>query len=213
MTVANRPGASQSSRAFVDPLRQHHGRAGVDPQAVQVGDLRQGAGECREPLVAQRQGVAAAEDHLRDGRARGDVVERRPPLLAGRVGVRVGKVAPEAVAAVHGAGPGGEQEHATRVLVQQARHHHGVVVPHRIVPVAGRVRAFGIERKHLAQQGVMGVARVHARQIAFGDAQAEVLRRAAGGRQQRRIQAETPEEHRGIGDGGRLQALPGRRLS
>ena len=72
------------------------------------------------------------------------------------------KVAAEAIAAVYGAGAGGNQQHTARVLAQQARIDHRRGLPQRIRPIARHALRFLDGGQHLPQQRIIGVAATHA---------------------------------------------------
>src|SRR5690606_13479160 len=93
----------------VDAAGQHDGQAAVDAQPAQVGNGRQLARQLAQPAVVENQRVAPAQNHFADVRARSDIVEGGGETAGGGVGLGVGKVPAEAVAAMNGAGAGDYQ--------------------------------------------------------------------------------------------------------
>src|SRR5690606_444763 len=116
----------------VDAAGQHDGQAAVDAQPAQVGNGRQLARQLAQPAVVENQRVAPAQNHFADVRARSDIVEGGGETAGGGVGLGVGKVPAEAVAAMNGAGAGDYQQHPAVVFVQHASGPHGLEVADRI---------------------------------------------------------------------------------
>ena len=84
--------------------------------------------------------------------------ERRLPARAVVGCGLIRELAPEAVAAVHRAGSGGDQQRPAVILVQQARRAHGGALAQRIAAEAGGFDQFARARQHLPQQRVRRVA-------------------------------------------------------
>jgi hypothetical protein len=114
-------GGPELDESRVDPLGQHDRQAGVQPHAAQVADGLQVVEQRTEPSVPERQRVAAAQDHLVDAGVAAQCRQCRAEPAARGILVFVGKVAPEAVAAVDRAGAGRHEQGPPRVLVQHAR--------------------------------------------------------------------------------------------
>jgi hypothetical protein len=85
---------------------------------------------------------------------------------------------------VHRAGAGGDQQRPSVVFFEQPRHRLGGRFVERIGAVAGPGFAFHIQRQHLAQQRVGGIAGPDALQIRRRYAQRKQRRGPPGGRQQ-----------------------------
>ena len=74
--------------------------------------------------VGQRQRVAAAQNDFPDRRIGGDIGQRRLPAIDGGIGLSIGKVPAETVAAMHRAGSGRSEQHTALILVQHPGHGH-----------------------------------------------------------------------------------------
>ena len=130
-------------------------------------------------------------------------------MLPGGVGFPVGKMAPEAIAAVHRAGPGNPQQRAPLVFVEQARRRHGRQIAHGIGAEPRRGVRFAGQWQHLQQQGVPGVSRPHPGGIAAGHPQREF---PLGFRAQAHplwVEAQQGQQFPGLPDGVRQFPLPG----
>ena len=138
--------------------------AGVDPQAAQVrdrGELRLQSGE---RVVVERQRIAAREDHLVNRRIGAHVVDRALERLVAQRVLAVREVAAKAVAAVHRAGAGDDQQHAARGTCGAAR---APATP-RLRPADRRsspppARISSAARRELAQKRIVGIAAPHPR--------------------------------------------------
>ena len=108
-------------------------------------------------------------------------------------------MAPEAVAAVQGAGPGDQQQGAALVFSQQAGGAPGLGIAHRVRRVARVLLQFGGHWQHLAQQGVVRVARHHEPGKPAGDQKGELARGGRGG--EAGVQSQAPEQVLGLGKG------------
>ncbi len=126
-------------------------------------DGRQGVGEFDQLGCGQRERVAAGKQHFLDAGVGGDRGHRLTPAIArsGLFGIR--KVAAEAVAAVHRAAAGGDQQGAAAVFLDHPGSGPGGGIAHRIQAEARHRLHFRIQRQHLAQQRVVQVAMAHAR--------------------------------------------------
>ena len=87
--------------------------------------------------------------------------KRRLPIVEPFWLLRIRIVPPEAVAAMHRAGPGQHQQRATFVLVQEARSFPITRLVERVVREAGGIFVFLCERQHLSQQWIVDVTRPH----------------------------------------------------
>jgi len=135
------------------------------------------AGKPAQDPVVGRQGVAPAEDDLVDALVRCQLRQGVLPAGAAELVIPVGKVAPEAVPAVDGAGAGHHQQGPGLVFVDQAT-----------VGAGGRIREFGQGVRHitrgwlgfrglwhdLTQQRVPWIAWLNATQVGLRDADGEV---------------------------------------
>ena len=108
------------------------------------------------------QWIAAAENYFGEVGVVGDVAQRLLPLCTPRPVVVVREVPAEAVAAVHRAAAGGDQQGAPAVLVDHAGGGAGGAVADGIEAVTGDDLVLVGARQHLPQQGVVGIAMAHA---------------------------------------------------
>ena len=104
-----------------DARREHDGQTGMDPQPAQGGNGVQRIHEPPEPVVIEQQGIAAREDHLRDGCVTGDGLNRRSHASLRSAILGIGKRAAEAVPAIDGTGSRGEQQGTAGIFLHQAR--------------------------------------------------------------------------------------------
>ncbi len=195
---------------LVDAVWDHDRHAGMEPQTLHVRQFLQGAYQVGELVVAQGQGIAAAQDHLADRPVGGEMGDRRPPPIPRGVGLRIRKVPAEAIPAVDRAGAGGGQKRPAFVFVKHAGHGLGGEIPDRVPGVAGFDGLLQVERQNLAQQGVMRVARGDTREIGARHAQREEAVDPARGRKQLFGQIEGPQQLLGVADGGGEVGPPGR---
>ena len=120
-----------------DPLRQHGRHLGADPQELDVRNLPQTGEDPVQPLVAQRQRIAAGNEHVADAGRAANVVERLfQPGLAGGDRSVPHHARPRAIAAVARAEIGHQQQHPVRVAVDKARHGTIAVFAQRVVGLA-----------------------------------------------------------------------------
>ena len=137
----------------VDARRNRDRPTRVDAQAAQVrdrGELRLQRGE---GVVVERQRIAAREDHLVNRRIGAHVVDRALERLVAQRVLAVGEVTAKAVAAVHRAGAGHDQQHAALVLVEQPRHRRRLRFGQRI---DGPARPPGGSRRRPARTAAAG---------------------------------------------------------
>ena len=197
-----------AQEGVIDALGQHHRQAGMHAQPPQLGDGRQLVRELGELGIGQGQGIAAGEDQLVHAGIVAQVGERRlPPAPAARQ-VLVGELAAEAVAAVHRAGPGGHQQGAAGVLVQQPGRRAAGALAQRIGAEAGCRHLLGAERQDLAQQGVSGIAAAHQGDEGAWHQERELPAGRHGSRQQRRRELEQAQQLGGVAHRLGEQAVP-----
>jgi hypothetical protein len=171
-------------------------------KAADVGDGGELFGERGQLVVDDRQRIAAAEEHFIDGWVGGEPFEGGGPGVERSRGFVVRVVAAEAVTAMDGAGPGGDEQGAAGVLLEQAGLAPCGPVAYRVGGKAGRGAGFLVERQDLAEQRVGRVA---------GDDAGEEFERGedgkVGGGAPRRfppaiVQPDGPAEFVGVADRG-----------
>ena len=133
----------------------------MQSQAFQVRQGLQGVGQQRQLRSRQGQGVAAGQNHLMDAGIGSQVVDGFLPLAGGCRFFAVREVTPETVAAIDGAGSGGDQKRPALVFVQYPGCATGRQIADRIDAEAGRQLFFLGERQNLPQQRVVDVAMAH----------------------------------------------------
>ena len=135
---------------------------------------RKPAEQIIEPLVGQRQRVAAGDQHVADLGMVGDVIERLVPLRPAEriVAARLAHHARAgAIAAIGRAEAGGEEQHAVGIAVHEARHGAMAVLAERIVGLAGRLEIFGADRDMRAAQRLQRVLARHQARVIGRDAE------------------------------------------
>jgi hypothetical protein len=88
-------------------------------------------------------------------------------------------MSPEAIAAMHGTGSGGDEQRPTGVFLQQARLQGGLLVGDWISREADGRGRFGGHGQHLPQQGIVRIAGADASQIGGGHKYGELHRPAS----------------------------------
>ena len=204
--------AKPAEQLIVDALGQHHWQACMQTQTPEMRDGFQLAREFGKAAVGQRQRIAAAENHFRDRVIAGDVFQRRAPLVHAGIGIGVGEMAAETIAAMYGAGAGHRQQHPPPVFVQHARRRHGREIAHRVSAESLRRQALLGQRQYLPQQGIVRIAMTHA-----CDEPARHPQRKKPGRGPGRRQPFGPQPHSGqqfsrFGNGAGQLCLPRRHL-
>ena len=84
-----------------------------------------------QAVIRQAQRVAAAEDEFADIGLPAQRLQRLLPVSEDCL-LRVGKVAAETIATMHGAGPGGHQERPAVIFLQQSKVARGGQVADRV---------------------------------------------------------------------------------
>src|SRR5690606_22387855 len=127
-----------------------------------------------QALVRGGQRITAAVDDFADALVAADVVQGLLPLLGAQVVVAIGKVTAEAVAAVHRAAAADDQQQASVVFVDDPGAGIGVLFAEGVEYIIRVFQQLLTQRQHLSQQGVVGVAFVHALDKGLGHAQREI---------------------------------------
>ena len=119
-------------QASIHAFGQHSRQPGVDAQAADMRDIAQGIGQFRQLVVGQREWIAAGQDHFVDRCIAADQFHGLAPARCGGgvLGVRI--VTAEAVAAMHRAASGGDQQGAAVVFVDHPAAATGVAITHCI---------------------------------------------------------------------------------
>jgi len=120
--------AEPVEKALRNALGDDDGEAGVDAEAADVGNPGDAVGELGEVGIDERERVAAGEDDFVQCGVGGEEIEGGLPGVGGTRGFAVRIVPAEAVAAVDGAGAGGDQEGSAAVFLQEAGGKLGVAV-------------------------------------------------------------------------------------
>ena len=156
------------------PHGQHDRHFGAEPHELDMLDGAEPPQQIVEPLVGQRQRVAARDQHVADLGMVGDVSERLLPLRPAEGVVAAGlahHARAGAVAAIGRAEAGGEEQHAVGIAVHQAGHHAMAVLAERIVGLAGRLQIFGADRDMGAAQRLERVFARHQARVIGRDAE------------------------------------------
>jgi hypothetical protein len=180
MLIHRAVAAQHADQVPGDAHRQHHRDLRAQADELDVADGAQATEQPVQFVVGQGERVAAREQHVADFFVTGDVVEGSLPLaqvegvLAGVPhGPRAG-----AVAAVGGAEPGGQEEDAVRVAVDEARHRAVVVFAERVVVFAGQADELVAHRDVGATQGLHRILPAHQARVVGRDSHRQ---RAAAG--------------------------------
>ena len=112
----------QQLAVAVDALGERDGQAGAETYQVEVVDGREAAEIALDDVVGVHQRVAARDEDVVDLAVRGDVGDGLVRHFQQLVVREAHEALAEAVAAVHGADVGGEQQHRGLVLVLQSVH-------------------------------------------------------------------------------------------
>ena len=133
-----------------------------------------------EFFVAHQQGVAAREQHVAYLRCTGDVVDAVVDLfLGGCTVVLAGEAAARAVAAVHRAHVGNQEQYPVGVTVRQTRYGRIAVLMQRIFQVGGRTLQLLDGRNGLLADRAVRIFRIDQRQVVGRDGHAERFERFA----------------------------------
>ena len=138
-----------------------------------MADGAEPAEQIIEPLVGERQRIAAGDQHVANFGMRRDVIERLLPLRAAEGIVAAGladHARARAVAAIGRAESGGQEQHAVGIAVHETRCSGMAVLAERIVGLARRLQIFGADRDMRAPQRLERILAAH---------QARVIRRDA----------------------------------
>src|SRR6185503_16483287 len=100
--------------------------------------------------------------------------EHRLPAVAQRRLLCIGEMSSKAVATVHGARTGRDDERAALVLVQEPRRGTAVEIANRVRAEARSLHQLRGARQNLQQQRIARIAVAHACDIAAGYAQWEI---------------------------------------
>jgi hypothetical protein len=149
-------------------------------------------------IVVEQERIAAGKDHLADRRVGRNRLQRLLQAGRGRPALGIGKLPPEAVAAVDGAGSGGEHERPSGVFPDESRRGERRPLGERVGREAGDTTEFPPARQHLREQRVGGITPPDAPQKGPRDQQAEAARGSPRLLGQRVIQPEQPAEFEGI---------------
>jgi hypothetical protein len=110
------------NQAVIHARRQHDGLARVHTDALHVPDAGDRIGDLCQACVTQRQRITTAQDDFLDARIRGDLDRARRgiacALFRGLSLSRIRELAPEAVAAMDGAGLGRDEQRTSLVFLQ-----------------------------------------------------------------------------------------------
>ena len=157
-----------------DALGQHDGGAGADADDLHVGDLAQLGDDVLQALVAHQQGVAAGQQHVADLGRIADVLDGLVDLIHGQAGVVLaGEAAAGAVAAVHGALVGDQQQAAVGIAVGQAGSGGVLILVQGVQQVGvGLMQLLG-GGDGLQPDGIVRIAGLNQGQVVGGDGHAQ----------------------------------------
>ena len=158
-----------------DALGADHGGAAAETDDLDMRDGAEALDDVLELLVGDHEAVAAAEQHVAHLRCALDVGDALLDALAGALVVLLaGETATGAVAAVHGAHVGDEEEHAVWIAVCEAGSGRVLILVQRVVEVGGGDVALFAGGDGLATDGVVGVVGVDKTQIIRRDGHTEL---------------------------------------
>ena len=131
-----------------DPLRQHGRHLGADADELDVRNRPQLAENPFELVVAERERVAAGDQHVANLRRAPQIIERgqQPALLRHQLAVP-DHARPRAITAIRRAEVERQEQHAIRITMHQARHRAVRIFAQRIVRLALGAHEL-IERRH-----------------------------------------------------------------
>jgi hypothetical protein len=155
-----------------DPLRQDDGYLRADAEELDVADAAQPAEQPVELLVAQRERVAAGDEHVADLGVGLDVAQRPLPLAEAEVVVAADladHAGAGAVAAVGRAEGRGEEQRPVGVAVDEARDRRVAVLGQRVLVLAGRAQVLGARRHVGPAERLGGVVGAHERGVVGRD--------------------------------------------
>ena len=121
--------------------RLHDGLLDADPDELEVLDRAQARQHVLEPVLVERQRIAAGDQAIANRRRARDVVDRGVDVgLAQRaLAARADEPGPRAIAAINRAEIGDEQQHAIRIAMHEARRRAVAVLAERVVLLARRL--------------------------------------------------------------------------
>src|SRR5690606_2451339 len=200
--------AQPIEESVVDPTREHDWIARVEAQTAYMRQGKELIRELSQATIAQAEGVAAAQDHLGDGRIGGDRGDGLGPSGVQRRLIRIGEVAPEAMTAVNCAGGGCDDERSALVFVQHAWSSAACQIADRVRGIAVDDLLLREGGKHLQKQRILRIALAHLRDERARYAQWKIARTRERGRNERRVELEQLAELLRIGDRVRKLLLP-----
>ena len=149
-----------------DPLRTDDGGAGADAYDFNMGHLAKLADDVFKPVIVLHESVAAGEQDIANLGMVADILEAGIDLLGGNGGVMLAcEPSAGAVAAVHGALVGDEQQHTVGIAVSQAGGGRvGILMQGIGVLIVGILQLLGAGNGHLAD-GIEGIVQIDQGQI------------------------------------------------
>jgi hypothetical protein len=150
-------------------------RLRVPSRKISTWDGPQPPQDVVEPVVGERERVAARDHHVADLGVERDVGQALLDLALGGGAGRVGHLAlAGAVAAVDRAVVGRIEEDPVRVAVGDAGHRHVALLGQRVVEVGGRVAELAHGRHRLEPHRAGRVLRIHQGRVVGGDPHVEL---------------------------------------
>ncbi len=153
----------------------------MDPQPLEMGDGVQPLNQTGQFVIAQGEGIAAAEDHFGNRTVPGQIADGRLPPAVGGIALRVRKIAAETVAAMDGADAGCDQQRPAVIFMQHAGGGPRLQLGQRIVAVPRRCKILIGNRGDLPQQGIEEIALLHPLHERHGYPEWKCLQRLRGG--------------------------------
>ena len=121
-----------------DTLRANHGGTGSQTDNFNMRDGAQTLDDGFQHAVTHHQGIAAGEQHVAHLRGAGDIIDGFLDSFGGRFAVVLaGESTTGAVAAVHGAHVGNQEQHSVGVTVGEARNGRVLILVQRVEQVGG----------------------------------------------------------------------------
>ena len=164
----------------IDSRGQDHRHPCVNAETVDVGNPCQRAGQRCKLVVGQHQWIATAEDDFTNRPVSRDCFNHRLPTSRGRRVSGVREFPSEAIAAVDSARAAGDQKGTTGIFPQQPWPELGIVVSHRVRPVAADLIEFGLQWQDLQKQWIPWVTIGHPGDEAPRHSQSEIPRGRMG---------------------------------
>ena len=158
-----------------DALGANHGGAAADADYLDMGDGAEAGNDIFQFSVAHHEGIATREEHVAHFGGTLDVLDALLDAVLRRLVILLAcKTTAGAVAAIHGAHVGDEEQNAVRVAVGESGSGRILVLVQRVVEVGGSDVALGALRDGLTADGVEGVVRVDKAQVVGRDGHAEL---------------------------------------